>query len=482
MKTRVKVDASNRTKIVATLGPACNAEGTLRDMFRAGMDVARINFSHGSADSNLELLAKVRKVAKDEGCEIAIMQDLQGAKLRVGQLPENGIQLLEGSMVTLRAGLDSSDGNEIPVPYEYLAQDIQRGDTILLNDGVLELEVAAIEKNKVLAKVIVGGTLISYKGWTVPGRSLKVEAFSEKDGEDLALGLSNNVDMVAMSFVRTVDDVLMLREKIEKLSAPDASRPQIIVKIEKHEAVANFDDILEATDGVLVARGDLGLETSIKSVPVTQKEIVAKCLVAAKPVIVATHMLSSMTMRPRPTRAEASDVANAVIDHTDAVMLSEETAMGKYPVRSVTTMSEIIATTEESPLDNLKPEKQSQGVPTSMAVAAGAVELASQLKAEAIIITTRSGYSARAVSRFRSEIPIISVTHDRVVCRQLHLSWGVHSIFFEERNEPEDLIKKAIKEMWREYGLQITGQIVMVSGLKKSKEDGYDPVVRVMSV
>lgn len=481
MKTEVKADVVNRTKIVATLGPACNAEGTLRNMFRSGMDVARINFSHGNADTNLELLHKIRKVAKSEGREIAIIQDLQGAKLRVGQLPEGGVQLLEGSMVKLQAGLDKSDGNVIPVPYKHLADDVERGDIILLNDGVLELEVAAIEKNKVLAKVVVGGTLLSFKGWTVPNRALKVEGFREKDKEDLALGLANNIDFVAMSFVRSVDDVKKLREMIDGLNPEDAESPQVIVKIEKHEAITNFDSILEVADGIMVARGDLGLETSIMSVPIQQKEIVAKCLIVAKPVIVATHMLSSMTLRPRPTRAEASDVANAVIDHTDAVMLSEETAMGKYSVKSVSTMAEIIAVTEESSLDNLKPESKSEGVPTSLAVAAGAVELAWQLKAEAILVTTKSGYSARAIARFRSEIPIIAVTDSLKVCRQLYLSWGVHPIFVEDYEEPEKVMKLALKEMWRESGMQITGKVVMVSGLKNSK-DGYDSMVRVMSV
>lgn len=481
MKMKVKVDVVNRTKIVATLGPACNAEGTLKDMLRAGMDVARINFSHGSADINLELLHKIRKVAKQEGREIAVMQDLQGAKLRIGQLPESGIHLLEGSMTTLQAGLDSADGNIIPVPYEYLAEDVERGDIVLIDDGLLELEVASVEKNKVLAKVIVGGTLISFKGWTVPNRVLTVEGFSEKDKEDLALGLVNGVDMIALSFVRTVDDVVKLRETIEVLNPEDVESPQIIIKIEKHEAVKNFDSLLEVTDGVMVARGDLGLETSIKSVPITQKEIVAKCLVAAKPVVVATHMLSSMTLRPRPTRAEASDVANAVIDHTDAVMLSEETAMGRYPVKSVATMAGIIVATEESPLDNLRPESQSKGTPTPLAVAAGAVELTRQLKAEAILVTTRSGYSARAVARFRPEIPIIAATDSLMVCRQLRLSWGVRPVFLEGYEDQEKLIKKVLKEMWTEFGMQITGQVVVVSGLKNS-EDGYDPMVRVMKV
>jgi len=481
MKVKVRTGVVNRTKIVATLGPACNAVGMLRDMFKAGMDVARINFSHGSADSNLELLQKVRRAAKNERAEVAILQDLQGAKLRVGRLPESGVQLLEGSSTTLQAGTDSDSGEVVPVPYQKLAHDVKRGDAILLNDGLLELEVVAVEGSKILTNVVVGGTLISYAGLTVPNRTLAVESFTDKDEEDLALGIKSGVDMVALSFVRKAADVNKLRAKILDLLGKDSEPPQIIVKIEKHEAVENFESILEAADGVMIARGDLGLETSIGQVPVTQKELVAKCLVAAKPVVVATHMLSSMTLKPRPTRAEASDVANAVIDHADAVMLSEETAMGRYPVRSVATMAEIVGVTEESPLDNLKPGSDSQGAPTPLAMAAGAVELARQVGARAILITTRSGYTARAVARFRPEIPILAATDSPRVMRQLNLSWGVRSIFVEGYKEPDEMVRRALQYIHKRKMADIQGQIVVVSGLKRGK-DSFDPTVRVVTV
>lgn len=479
MKDKSKNLAVNRTKIVATLGPACNAEGTLREMIQAGMDVARINFSHGSAESNFALLAKLRRAAAKEKREVGIMQDLQGAKLRVGRLPEAGLELLEGSTAVLLAGTDSAEDGMIPVPYGSLAREVKRGDAILLNDGLLELKVIAVEGRRVLTKVEEGGTLISYRGLTVPNRALMIEGFTEKDKEDLILGINNNVDMIALSFVRTVDDVLELKRRISRLCKDGNEPPQVVVKIEKSEAVDNFDSILAAADGVMVARGDLGLETAIERVPVMQKELVSKCLVAAKPVVVATHMLSSMTLKPRPTRAEASDVANAVIDHADALMLSEETAMGRYPVRSVRTMAEIIAVTEESPLDNLKPEREAKGAPTQLAVAAGAVELARHVQAAAILVTTRSGYSARAVARFRPEIPILAVTDSARVQRQLQLSWGARPIYVEGYTEPEKMVQRALQMVKKDKRINLSGQVVVVSGLKGGR-GSYDPTVRVV--
>ena len=471
----------NRTKIVATLGPACNAEGTLREMLKAGVDVARINFSHGSAETNFALLQKLRAAAAKEKRTVAIMQDLQGAKLRVGSLPEEGLELLDESMLVLVAGTDRAEEGQVPVPYSALAKEVKRGDAILLSDGLLELEVMAVEGRRVLTKVIVGGTLISYRGLTVPNRALSIEGFTEKDKEDLVLGINNNVDMVALSFVRTAEDVRRLKKRIKDLCGDSVELPQVIAKIEKKEAVDNFDSILEEADGVMVARGDLGLETTMARVPVMQKELIAKCLVAAKPVVVATHMLSSMTLKPRPTRAEVSDVANAVIDHADALMLSEETAMGRYPVRSVRTMADIIEATEESPLDNLKPEYGMQGAPTQLAVAAGAVELARQIQAAAILVTTRSGYSARAIARFRPEIPILAVTDSAGVQRQLKLSWGAQPIYVEGYAEPDKMVQRAWQIIRKELSNKMTGRVIVVSGLK-SGSNSYEPAVRVVKV
>ncbi len=469
------------TKVVATIGPACAAESVLREMIREGLDVARFNFSHGGADFNLELLEKVRKAARAEKKPVAIIQDLQGPKLRVGELPREGITLSEESVVTLMTGVKSAVKDYIPIPYGELSQEVKRGDRIILNDGMMELEVGAVDGRKIIAKVILGGTLLSYQGMAVPAAKLSAESLTEKDESDLSLGLKHGVDYIALSYVRLANDVINLRKKISEGVMPGRSRPGIIAKIEKHEALDNFEDILKEADGIMVARGDLGLETPASSVPVTQKELVAKCLVAGKPVITATHMLLSMTMRPRPTRAEVSDVANAVIDHADAVMLSEETAMGRYPVRVVKTMTDIIRRTSESTLDNLMPHREARGEPVPSAVAAAAVELARHVEAEAVLVTTRSGYSARAVARFRPEVPVYAATDSEMVQRQLMLSWGITPFFIEGYKNPEKMVRKALKMMKSKGGLKAGNKVVVVSGLKR-KGKGFDSMVRVMEV
>lgn len=469
------------TKVVATIGPACAAESVLRAMVREGMDVARFNFSYGGADFNLEMLEKVRKAARAAKRPVAIMQDLQGPKLRVGELPREGITLREGSVVTLLTGVKSAVKDFIPIPYGQLSQEVKRGDRIILDDGMMEFEVGAVDGRKIIVKVVLGGTLLSYQGMAVPAARLSSESLTEKDESDLMLGLKHGVDYIALSYVRSADDLVNLRGKIREGVRSGRSSPRIIAKIEKHEALDNFEEILRETDGIMIARGDLGLEMSASSVPVTQKEIVAKCLVAGKPVITATHMLLSMTLRPRPTRAEVSDVANAVIDHADAVMLSEETAMGRYPVRVVKTMVDIIRRTSESTLDNLMPHREARGEPVPSAVAAAAVELARHVEAEAILVTTRSGYSARAVARFRSEVPVYAATDSEMVQRQLMLSWGVVPLFVDGYKKPEKMVKKALKEMKSRAGLKSGSKVVVVSGLKR-KGKGFDSMVRVVEI
>lgn len=476
-----KQEVLNRTKIVCTIGPASRSQSVLREMMRAGMDVARVNFSHGSVDDNLAIISGIKEAAKAEGKIIPIMQDLQGPKLRVGELPEEGVELLEDTVLTLKVGANKSEPKTIPVPYERLHEEVSRGDRILLNDGLIELEVLGVQGKSVSAKVVLGGKLLGRQGLTVPSRSLDIDALTDKDRKDLVFGLEANVDFIALSFVKTADDVRLLKKEIEAALPRDTEPPGIVVKIEKHEAVKNFDAILEEADAVMVARGDLGLETSFSTVPVTQKALIAKCVVAGKPVITATHMLSSMTIRPRPTRAEASDVANAVIDHTDAVMLSEETATGRFPVRSVAVMAEIIMSTEESPLDNLKPEKGSEAEPVSLAVAGAAVEMARHVKAEAILVTTASGYSARSVARFRPETSIFAATPSPRLSRQLMLSWGVTPIFIDGIDDLDEAVKPALEEIKKQGELSAGDKVAVVSGLKK-EEGGFDSAMRLVEV
>ncbi len=473
---------NNRTKIVCTIGPSSSTLGVLKDMIAAGMDVARINFSHGSHDSNLELLDKIRAAAQEVSRPIAILQDLQGPKIRVGTLPEAGLELIEGKMATLQAGVLEADAGIIPVPYDRFAHDLRRGDRILLADGTREVEVLEVKGTIIKAKVLLGGHLISYKGINVPTVSLSIESMTEKDDKDLAFGLQHDIDFVALSFVRSADDVNKLREKIERFLPKGTEPPHIIVKIEKHEALQNFDEILEATDGVMIARGDLGLETPVARLPLHQKELIAKCVVAGKPVITATEMLASMENNPRPTRAEVSDVANAVIDHTDATMLSGESAMGRYPVRAVQTMADIINNTEESPLDNLLPHKDARGGSAALAMAGAAVEVARHVRAAAILVITTSGYSARAVAKFRPEIPIFASTGNSRVQKVLILTWGVTPFLAQNYANPEKIVWNSLDILRQEYKIASGSKIVVVSGLKKIKGGGFDSAVRVVEI
>ena len=472
--------STKRTKIVCTIGPASSAQGTLEDMIRAGMNVARVNFSHGDYDSNLALLEKVRAAAEVVGQPVGILQDLQGPKIRVGALPEDGLELIDESMVTMHAGVMNAEAGVIPVPYERLAHDVKRGDSILLDDGTKELEVLDVSGPRIKAKVTLGGHLISHKGINVPSVSLSVEAMTEKDLEDLAFGLKQNIDFVALSFVRQASDVVALREKITELLPDGLEPPHVITKIEQFEALDNFDAILAETDGVMIARGDLGLETRASAVPRHQKELIAKCVVAGKPAIIATHMLESMQKSPRPTRAEVSDVANGVIDHTDATMLSGESAMGEYPARAVSTMAEIISDTEESPLDDLMPHRDAVGEPVPSAIGAAAVELARHIDAAAILVTTHSGYSARQIARFRPERPIYATSDSRRTRQQLTLTWGVRPRFTDETIKPEEMMQEALQQLEKGGQIKTGDKVVVVSGLERGEQ--YDSVIRVVEV
>ncbi len=469
-----------RTAIVCTIGPASSSVSVLQKMIFAGMNVARINFSHADHESNLELVEHVRAASEETGIPVAILQDLQGPKIRVGTLPDIGLELKEGKLIQLQAGVQHADKGTIPVPYEKFTFDLGKSDRILLADGTMELEVVDVQGTIIVAKVLLGGVLISHKGINVPTVTLSVESMTEKDDEDLAFGLKQNIDFVALSFVRSAEDVRALKEKIAKWLPSGCEPPQVIVKIEKHEALEHFDEILAEADGIMIARGDLGIETPVSRVPIHQKEIIAKCVVAGKPVITATEMMASMEFNPRPTRAEVSDVANAVIDHTDAVMLSGESAMGKYPTQVVATMAEIISQTEESPLDALLPFETSSGETVPSAVAAAAVLLARHINAKAILVTTASGYSARQVSRFRPELPIFAATPSPRTMRQLLLSWGVIPFLAESGyGHPEKMMQESLTILQEKYGIPKGSKVVVMSGLLQKSGDIFDCSIRV---
>ncbi|NOZ78658.1 MAG: pyruvate kinase [Acidobacteria bacterium] len=411
-----------KTKIVCTLGPATNSAPAIEALITAGMDVVRLNFSHGTREEHRATIRLVRQIAHKLGRQVAILQDLCGPKIRLGVLPDAGVTIHRGDTVTL-TGAPAPGGDALPVSYPYLAEDVHPGDPILLADGLVALTVTGMEGNLVRCRVEMGGTLSSHKGVNLPGSNLRIPAVTDKDRLDLAIGLEEGVDFVALSFVRTEEDLDPALKILDTVS----HRPMVIAKIEKPEAVHRLDAILARVDGVMVARGDLGVELPVEQVPLIQKKIIRAAVLAAKPVITATQMLRSMVSSPRPTRAEASDVANAILDGTDAVMLSEESAVGQFPVEAVATLDRIARAVEPA-IDVERflirhPGQSLREVPE--AIGHAACWLARDVGATTIVASTASGATARLVARFRPAVPVIGLTPDEHVERQLCLSWGV---------------------------------------------------------
>ncbi len=429
-----------KTKIVATIGPASNSEGMLGRLIDAGMNVARLNFSHGTHEEHAAVMRRIRKVAAEKKVPVAVLQDLAGPKIRIGKIAAGTVQLKSGEKFVITSDEVRGDSTCVSSNYKTLPQELQPEDQILLADGSIELRVTMIEKNDIICKVIVGGELSSNKGLNLPSRTLAIAAFTDKDRRDLDFGLEQGVDYVAMSFVRRPEDI----EEIKKIMLRKKISVPIIAKIEKHEAIKNIDAILAAVDGIMVARGDLAVETSLEKVPLAQKMLIQKCNQACKPVITATQMLKSMVESPRPTRAEANDVANAVIDGTDAVMLSEETTIGHYPVEAVATMARIVSVAEDS--DFATPHFRTKNSDTSSiahAVSYAAFQMAQDLGAAAILTPTQSGSTARMISSYRPSHPIIAISPDEQVVRQLNLVWGVYPLLSDGYFNAEELIEEA---------------------------------------
>ncbi|HEX3099699.1 MAG TPA: pyruvate kinase [Patescibacteria group bacterium] len=420
-----------RTKIICTIGPACESPKILGELMKNGMNVARLNFSHGSYDNHAALMETIRQASKKQDKPIAILQDLQGPKIRVGEL-EQPFTIKRGQTVTL--------GKDFDMDFD-ISRSVKKGERILIEDGLMELKIVKVTPTRagskthghIICKVINGGIVKSHKGINLPDSTITFPIITAKDLRDLKFGLANDVDYVALSFVRNSKDILNLKKLIEKYLPKGKIAPKVIAKIERKEAVANFDEILEVTDGVMVARGDLGVEMDDSQVPLIQKDLITKCNAHAKPVIVATQMLDSMIRNPRPTRAEVSDVANSVIDHADAVMLSGETATGSFPVEAVAEMQRIIEATEASPYDDLpaQPFAKEGNVDEYKAslIASAVLRLAIGVDAEAIIGTSESGYTGRFVSRERPSAPILLLTDRPKVYRQMALLWGVRPLY-----------------------------------------------------
>lgn len=475
------LSSARRTKIVCTLGPSSNTFENIEKLYRAGMNVARINFSHGSHADHKKTIGFVRKVAQKHQYSIPVLMDLQGPKIRVGQMKDGGQIIEKGSMVVLTNEDVVGDSSLIPIDYPMLAEDAREGNQILIDDGLLELKIVKKKGKEITAKVVVGGEIKSRKGVNLPDVDISMSSITEKDIEDLEFGLDVGVDFVAMSFVRSARDV---QDVISRIRAKK-SNAAIIAKIEKPEAVDVIDEIIEEADGIMVARGDLGIEIPSERVPLVQKDIIDRCRVAGKPVITATQMLDSMIHNPRATRAESSDVANAVVDGTDAVMLSGETAAGKYPEEAVRTMDKIIKSVEDNSLDIYyslkyrKPDWKEKQVIESLAYSC--VTIADNVEATAISTITHSGNTARRIAKFRPKVPIVAFTESRLVRRQLNLVWGVQSVRLSEIFDTDKSVKM-MEEYLVDHGLVNRGdRVIIATGMPLAKR-GRTNMIKVSTI
>jgi pyruvate kinase len=458
---------NRKAKIVATIGPASESEDMLEKLMRSGMNVARLNFSHGTHKEHAERITRIRKVSEKLDISVGVLQDLQGPKIRVGELPEP-IQLSPGEVITLYATGTTppeNNGKAVPVDFRQLFDSVRPSDPLLLDDGRLTLEVLSVkDRHALTAKVVGGGLLSSHKGINLPGVRLRIAGFTEKDEADLAFGISQGVDAVAISFVRTAEDVNKVRYAMERFSS-GKRLPLLIAKLEKPEALENLEAILEIVDGVMVARGDLGVELPPERVPVQQKRIIRVANRSAKLVITATQMLESMISNPLPTRAEASDVANAVFDGTDAVMLSAETAVGKYPVESVQMMSRIVCEAETHFLE-WGMEQHVQGLEHSDAasMARAAQVLANDKNVTAVACFTTRGQTAWLMSKIRPRVPIMAFTPERDTYHRLAFLWGARPQLVPFVNSLEEMIDHVDKALMNSAVVQLGDQVVLVCG------------------
>lgn len=465
-----------RTKIVCTIGPASEQPETLKKLIMAGMNVARLNFSHGSHEEHEVRIDRIRECAKELGRNVAIMLDTKGPEIRTGVLKEGQITLKTGDSFILTTEQLEGDQEKVSVTYEQLPKDLNVGATVLIDDGLIELKVEGIGSRDVRCRVVDGGVLKNRKGVNLPKIAVNLPSITEKDVSDINFGIRKRVDFIAASFVRKASDVLQIRQMLEEQGA----NISIIAKIENEEGVLNADEILGVADGLMVARGDLGVEIPAEEVPLVQKKLISSCNRVGKPVITATQMLDSMQNNPRPTRAEASDVANAIFDGTDAIMLSGETAAGKYPVESVETMNRIACRAESSPMyrERIRQNFASGKVTITDAMGQAVTATASSLNAAAILTPTESGYTAHVVSKHRPACPIVAVTpHDHIVNR-LALVWGVVPIKFESADNTDEMMEKAIQAAVHEKIIK-RGDLIVISAGVPVREPGTTNMMKV---
>jgi pyruvate kinase len=456
--------AIKRTKIVATVGPACSTYDKLLDLVKAGVNVFRLNFSHGAYEDKSVIIDYLREINKKEPYNIAILGDLQGPKLRVGEIENGKIELKEGDEIIFTTEKVVGNNQKIYVSYANLAKDVKLGERIFLDDGKMEVKVVEIlNETEIKISVTLGGMLSPKKGVNLPDSALTMPSLTDKDIADLEYILQKDLDWVALSFVRSTDDVRALRALIKKTD----SKIKIISKIEMPEALKNIRDIIIESDGIMVARGDLGVEVPVEQVPLIQKEIIRKCMHRAKPVIVATQMMESMMERTKPNRSEVTDVSNAVLDGADAVMLSGETAMGSYPTLVVETMSKIILEAENKAYnydrdDILKPQQHSPSL-LSDALCSSACKLAKDVRAHALVGMTQSGYTAFMLSSYRPKAPLFIFSKERSLINQLSLSWGVRAIYYAEEESLDDIFQDQLNIL-KERGFVNAGNIVVNTG------------------
>jgi pyruvate kinase len=434
--------APRRAKIICTIGPACNTEAAMRDLLRLGMDIARLNFSHGTHEEHTHNVQRLRRAAQREGRTLCILQDLQGPKIRTAQLEHHQPVLLKtGSLVTITPEDIAGNSARISTSFPDLARELTPGARVLLCDGLIELRVESVKGKDVVCEVLNGGMLGEHKGINLPGVALSIQALTDKDRKDLEFGLKQGVDAVALSFVRSAADVKTVKEII----ADHGSDVPVIAKLEKPQAIDHLEEILEVADGVMVARGDLGVEMAPEKVPVIQKHVIRRASAWRRPVITATQMLESMIENPRPTRAETSDVANAVFDGTDAVMLSAETASGKYPRESVAIMARIVLEAERN-TEDLSParrRRERHSLSVAETICESIAHAAEDLPMGAIAIFTETGNTARMISKYRPNAPIYAFTHLAPVVQRMNLYWGVHPVRCQQARSAEQMVSLA---------------------------------------
>ena len=467
----------NRTKIVATLGPASSNKEVLLSMIKAGVDVCRLNFSHGSQADHQKVIDIIRDINKQYKTNVGILADLQGPKIRIGMVKDGGIKLLSGSKIEITTKEMIGDEKQFYITYQSFPSDVRAGEIIMLDDGKIQLRVLETNnKDTVQCEVVYGGILTSRKGVNLPNTKVSIPSLTEEDLNNLEFALKNNVEWIGLSFVRSVDDIIELK----RIIARNDNAARVIAKIEKPEAIENIDEIIAATDGVMVARGDLGVEMPMEQVPMLQKMIARKCRAASKPVIVATQMLESMITAPRPTRAEVNDVANSVLDGADAVMLSGETSVGDYPLIVIETMHKIVKHVEENDYPFNTPKQLNEDSPTYMgdAVCGSAVFLAEKTHAVGIISMTSSGYTAFEISSYRPRAATFIFTSNRKLLNTLSLLWGVRGFFYDKFDSTDTTIRD-VNRILKDQKLVEPGNVVINTAAIPIEQKGKTNMIKL---